>query len=159
MLGKKGMWTWNDFLYFILFYIPMTGIVVLLLLKVPNDILDSRLYSGSLDDSFLVDRVYDRISYVDWNTGRLEKGFVKDLSFMNQKRVNELFYFSKERPAAFKLSLGSKSVFINQGFYNISRPLAPVRYNLINVQKSIFVEKNNTVDKLNIELVSSKKKV
>lgn len=156
MLGKKGMWTWNDFLYFILFYIPMTLIVLMVLVKVPNDILDTRRYSGNLDDAFLANRLYDRISVTDWNTGRLMPGVVEDMAFLNKTAVGNLFYFHKEHPAAFKLSVGKKEAIVNSGFYNISRPLAPIRYNLITAQKEIFIIKDKKIDQLNIELVSTR---
>jgi len=159
MWGKKGMWTWNDFLYFILFYIPMTLIVVVLLFSAANNSLDARLYSGRLDDSILVNRIYNRISDTDWNTGRLEPGVVEDLSFLNKTQAKDIFYFHKERPAAFKLSVGKKSAIVNPDFYSISRPLAPIRYNLQDIQKELFVIKDNKIDSLNIELVSTKRKI
>jgi hypothetical protein len=159
MWGKKGTWTWTDFLYFILFYVPMSAIVFLLLFITPDDILDARLYSGGLDDSILVNRMYNRISDTAGDTGRLEHGVVVDLSFLNKNQAKDIFYFHKERPAAFKLSVGQKSAIVNQDFYNISRPLAPIRYNLQDIQKELFMIKDNKIDSLNIELVSTKRKI
>lgn len=159
MLDKKGMWTWNTFLYFILFYMPMTVIVFIVLLNAPEDILETRRYAGSLDDSFIISRVYDRVSLTDWNTGRLMPGKVADLSFLNKTSAKSLFYFHKDRPVAIKLSVGSKESVINPLFYNISRPLAPIRYNLITASKEIFIMKNNEVNRLDIELISSKRQV
>ena len=136
---------------------PMTVIVVIVLLKAPNDILDTRRYVGTLDDAFLVNRIYNRISDTDWNTGRLEPGTVEDLSFLNKTKAKNIFYIHKERFAAFRLSVGKKEAIVNPGFYNISRPLAPIRYHLIDIPREIYVVKDKKIDKLNIELVSTKR--
>ncbi len=143
-------------LYFILFYIPMTAIVVALLVSLPGRILDSRIITGELDSAFLNERILSRVSYIDINTGRAYPGFISDKTIFRDDLLKDAFFFPQDKQQAVKLVLDGKNVFYNAGFYEIARPLAPVRYGLFVSQKEMIVQKDKSTSRLTIEQVFRK---
>ena len=156
--GKKGMSKFALLLYMILFYLPMTLIVYFLLIKVPNNILDARIYVGELPNTFLLDRLHSRVSYTDLNTGRVHQGVIEDKALFNESLIADMFYFHPDKPIAFNLTMESnKSLVFNPAYYEIAYPLAPIRYGLLISQKEFIVLKDKNITNINFKLVSAKK--
>lgn len=155
-LDKRGSWTFADLLFFMLFYIPMTVIVVALLVSIPGKILNARIITGELDSLFLSERLLNRVSYVDVNTGRAYPGFILDRSAFGDELLRDAFFFPQDRQQAIKLVLDGKSVMYNSGFYEIARPIAPVRYGLFVSQKEMIVQNEKSNAWLTIEQVFKK---
>lgn len=158
-LGKKGqpISLFGLFTYVAVLYVPMTLIVYFLLIQAHDDVLSARIYVGELDDAFLLERVFDRVSYTDINTGRIYPGVIEDPALFNESLIRNMFYFHPDKPTALNLTMGSKSIVLNPDYYEIARPLAPVRYRLISSQKEVTMLKDKNSTKMNIEIVSGKK--
>lgn len=155
--GKKGMSKLAFLLYMILFYLPMTLIVYYLLIKIPGNILDARIYVGELPNTFLLDRIHSRVSYTDINTGRIYPGVIEDKALFNESLIADMLYFHPDKPLAFNLTMDSNnSLVFNPGYYEIAYPLAPIRYGLIISQKEFIVLKDKSIIPINFKLVSAK---
>ena len=155
--SRRGTWTWGDLLYFIVFYIPMTLIVTVLLVSVPSNILDARIITGELDNVFLGERIFNKVSFKDIGAGRIYPGVMEDRERFNVSLLKDAFFFPEDRNFAVKLSMDSRSVFYNEPFYEIARPLAPVRYKLFVSQKEMIIQKDKSQARLTIEQVFDKK--
>ena len=158
-LGKKGqpISLFGLFTYTIVFYVPMTLIVYFLLIQAHDDVLNARIYVGELDDAFLLERAFDRVSYADPNTGRIYPGVIEDPALLNESLVRGMFYFHPDKPTALNWTVGNKSVVFNPDYYEIARPLAPVRYRLVSSQKEANMLKDKNLASMKIEIVSGKK--
>jgi hypothetical protein len=106
----------------------MTLIVTVLLVSVPSNILDARIITGELDNVFLGERIFNKVSFKDIGAGRIYPGVMEDREMFNASLLKDAFFFPEDRNFAVKLSMDSRSFFYNEPFYEIARPLAPVRY-------------------------------
>lgn len=135
----------------------MTLIVTVLLVRVPSNILDARIVTGELDNAFLAERMFNKVSYQDIDTGRMYPGVIEDKDAFNESSLKDAFLFPENKTFAVRLAMDSKSFFYNKPFYDIAQPLAPVRYNIFVSQKEMIVQKDKSNTKLTIEQVFARK--
>ena len=130
-LNKKSVWTFGDLLWFGLFYLPMTAIIFMLLLIVPERTLATRVQTFDLEYSIYKERILNKIYFKGIN-GRIYYGFFDPKYFV--ENILKDFDNKSAKKIAVNVSienLKTTPILDSEDFkYEIKRPLAPIRYNL-----------------------------
>jgi hypothetical protein len=154
--GKRGTWVFSDLLYW-MFYIPMTAAIIFFLVIVPFSILQTRLETHNLEHAIIAERAFNKISYRDDETGRIYPG-VASREQLNKLDIGNFFSISLDaRRTAIKLTAAGKGIYFNEAFYEIAKPLAPVRYYELITKKQLNIIGEQQIAQLETDVVSSQK--
>lgn len=136
-INKKATWALADFLYFF-FYVGLTFVIALLVVKIPDNHLNAMLQTGNLEQTVDNDRMSAMLAYKNPYSGRLDFNKISSAGLVNNQTVQDLLIFPKKRKVALMLGIDGKSFYFHKDYYEIAKPLAPVRY--VSLVNKRFVE-------------------
>jgi len=116
-----------DFIYRFI-YVGLTFAVVLNMVFIPARMIDASLQTYKLDAAIMEQRILAQLDRYDHALGT-QHGV---LTTTPQKA--EAFSFS-EKAFAYKVKIGTKEYHGNKKFFRDSKPLTPVRYDLISTSE------------------------
>lgn len=117
-MHNKGTWIMADAVPWLL-YVSMTAIIVMALVIIPTNILQSTVQPVELDASIMEERLAQKITAYSPVLGT-QPGQSGDL---NQARLA-----MSEKRHAYKVTMGAQSVVGNQDFYDEAIPLTPIKH-------------------------------
>ncbi len=136
--NKKATWTWADTLYWF-FYIPMTAAVILTLVIIPGRMIGTKVQPVTMDAAIFEERVVQHLKEYSPVTGSSD----------NMMTTNKSMQFSlSQKKFGYKITKDGKEYYGNQKFYDIARPLAPVKYHRFQSTKTYENGKTVTIDQV-----------
>jgi len=110
------------------FYLPLTAIVIIALVKVPENILDTSIQPFELDAGITEQRLAQKVTQYSPVFGTQANTLTKDF----KKRA--VLYLSEKR-YGYRISAGGETYYGNKEFYEDAYPLAPFRYHRFTIHK------------------------
>jgi len=110
-------------IYFWLFYLPMTAIVVLALVITPQQILNQSFQPMPVDATIMEQRLQNKLSATSaiygMQPGKLTSNVQENIALG-----------LSDKAYGFKITVDGQTFFGNQEFFEDAKPLAPVKYQL-----------------------------
>lgn len=150
-MNKRAVWALPDFLYFF-FYVGLTFTISFVLVQIPDSILNDRLQTGNLGQVIDNDRVNTMLAYKDPYSGRFDYDKISSANLINNQTAQNLIIFPDKERALF-LSLDGKKAYMNKKYYDIAKPLAPIRYTSLVNRRQVEDQKDKSFKILTIEQV------
>ncbi len=159
--NKKG--EIEDLIYWLLFYIPLTAVVVIIIATSANDLLYQTLSTQNLEYYTYSRRVINAVSYEDEINGRLFPGIIDPLKFNEQilqTTFNRENYEGKEFGIKIELDYFDETkldetIYYNETEYDVSKIFQRIKKEHYVLVKS---EEGFTPAKLTIDLAYHKKR-
>lgn len=145
---KGGTFAFLDALY-LAFGVAVTAVVVMLLTKIPENVYKANIDTAELENYILSERIFAKLSYEDKDSGRFHKGMLFEKKNFLEKLADNPFELGDEK-VAFKLMLDGQEVYLDRQFYDIAKPLAPIRYKNITYSKLVIIMDDKAVASLTI---------
>ena len=127
--SKRGTWAWADLLYWF-FYLPMTAAVIITLVIVPARLLNASVQPMPLDAALFEERVFQHLAEYSPVTG-------VDKTKLTDDVVSSTRFSLSQKRFGYEIKIGDKTIYGRQQFYDIAKPLAPVRYDKFTAKKTI----------------------
>jgi len=150
-MNKRAVWALPDFLYFF-FYVALSFTVMLVLVQIPDSILNDRLQTGNLAQVIDNDRVNAMLAFKNPYSGLLDYQKISSADAVSNQTVQNLIIFPDKERALF-LSLDGKKAYMNKKYYDIAKPLAPIRYTSLVNRRQVEDQKDKSLKILTIEQV------
>lgn len=125
--NNKGTWTWADTLYWFI-YIILTSVIIMALVILPMQVLNKSVQPFLLDAALVQENLFQRASAYEYPYGTLYTGLGTELG-----KENVLLSHSQKK-MAYKVTVRNKDTgetreyYGNKDFYDQAAPLAPLRY-------------------------------
>ncbi len=148
---KGGTFAFLDAIY-LAFGVAVTAVVVMLLTKIPENVYQANVDTADLENYILSERIFARVSYEDKDSGRAYRGMLFEKKEFKEKFADNPFDLSDEK-IAFKLTLNGEEVYIDRQFYDIAKPLTPIRYKNITYAKPVIIIGEKAVASLAVDQV------
>lgn len=155
-MNKKAVWALPEWLFFF-FYIFLSFTIAQILVEIPDSILNNRLQTGELVPSIDGDRINTMLAYKNPYSGKFDYGKIASADIVNNQTVHDLIIYPQKDNKAIYLSIDGKKAYFNKKFYEIAKPLAPIRYSSTVNTRLVQDQKDKGVKLLTIEQVYKKK--